>query len=297
MSSKSILIVTTFLTALTAQEPATPPASQAEKYRILKDTFAAGMKAEGAQDWAAALASFRQAAALAPTQFPVWFHLAEAAQKLAKQTTDSGQRDQLRAESLAAFDKAIALKPNDPAVHNNYALALAAGGNFTAAREQLDIAVRLDPQKAGQYYYNLGAVAVNDGRTQEGCDAFAAGLQADPNFAGNHYENGLCFFAQATVRADGTTYVPPGAREGLLEYLRLSPTGRFAAYAGALLDSLNAPVDTKYVRPGYQMPGPRGDNAPRFGGQASLVHQPGVSIAGQADAGAGNGAVTGLDRS
>jgi len=273
MSSKSILVVAAFFTTLAAQEPAAPPASQAEKNRLLQDHFDAGLKAESAKDWSAALASFRQAAALGPNQSAVWAHIAVAAQKLAKQTTDSGQRDQLRAESLAAFDKAIALKPNDASFHNNYALALAAGGDFNAAREQLDTAVRLDPQKAGQYYYNLGAVAVNSNRNQEGCDAFAAGLQADPNFAGNHYENGLCLFIQATVRADGKTYVPPGAREGLSEYLRLSPSGSFAAFAGALLDSLDVPVETKYVRPGYRPPASQGDEATRFRGQVSLARE------------------------
>ena len=254
ISSRFLPVVAVILSALAAQEPAAGPASEAERNRSLKDAFAAGIQAENAKDWQAALTAFRQATALDPKQFAVWFHLADVAGKLARQSTGAAQRDQLRDESVAAFEKAVALKPGDAAVHNNYALALATAGNYAAARQQLDTAVRLDPSKAAQYYYNLGAVAVNDGRNQEGCDAFGAGLKADPNYAENHYQGGLCYFARATIREDGTTDMPPGARQGFSEYLRLSPAGRFADTARELAASLDTPVETNYVRPGYQPP-------------------------------------------
>jgi TonB family protein len=256
MSFWFLPVAAVFLAALGAQESPAGPARQTERSGDLKEAFAAGVQAENADDWQAALAAFRQAAALAPKQFPVWFHLAEAAEKLAKQTADSAQREQLRAESVAAFDKAVALKPNDPAVHNNYALALAAAGNYVAAREHLDTAVRLDPQKAGQYYYNLGAVAVNDGRTQEGCDAFAAAVKADPNYPESHYQTGVCAFYRATVKGDGTTDIPPDARRSLSEYLRLSPAGQFVEIAKELVASLDSPIEMDYVRPGYSGPPP-----------------------------------------
>jgi TonB family protein len=261
-----------------------PPMSQddrnriLEKNRLLNATFDAGRKAVSSNDWSAALASFRQASTLDPNQAVVWANLADAAQNLAKQTTDNGRQNELRAESLAAFDKAIALKPDDAAIHNNYALMLASSGNFAAARAQLDAAVRLEPQNAAKYYYNLGAIAVNNGRFQEACDEFAAGLQANPNYADNQYQNGVCLFAQAAVAADGKSHAPPGVRVGLSEYLRLSPAGVFAAFAKDLLDSLDAPIETKYLRPGYVPPnGQAGKNTRlRVDGsaqQAKLVRQ------------------------
>ena len=65
MSWRSILQPAVLCTGWAAQEAAAPPASQAGQYRILKDAFEAGMKAESAKDWPAALASLRQAAASA----------------------------------------------------------------------------------------------------------------------------------------------------------------------------------------------------------------------------------------
>src|SRR5690349_19247723 len=126
MSSRILSVVAIFLAVLAAQEPAAAP--EAERNRSLKDAFAAGIQAENAKDWQAALTAFRQASVLDPKQFAVWFHLADVAEKLAKQSAGGTQLDQFRAESVAAYEKAVALKPGDAAIHNNYALELATRG-------------------------------------------------------------------------------------------------------------------------------------------------------------------------
>ena len=70
-------------------------------------------------------------------------------------------------KGLAAYQKAIELKPDDPSFHNNYALALVKNKKLPEAQAELTKAAQLDPTNAGKYYYNMGAVLVNSGQMDE----------------------------------------------------------------------------------------------------------------------------------
>jgi tetratricopeptide (TPR) repeat protein len=167
--------------AVPAQSSA-PAATQAERKRLV-EVFNAGLKAQAAKDWPTALSCFRQASAIDPKQHVVWAHLGETATVLARQTQDNGQRSQLLAEALAAYERAVNLKPDEASYRNNYAIALGESGDFPAAKTQLDAAIQADPGGAARYHYNFGAVAANSGHMPEACSEFRAALQADPNYS------------------------------------------------------------------------------------------------------------------
>ena len=70
------------------------------------------------------------------------------------------------AKSIDAFQKAIELNPTDGGLHNNFALALAQAKKFPEMQAELEKAASIEPTKAGQYYYNLGAVLVNNNQNE-----------------------------------------------------------------------------------------------------------------------------------
>src|SRR5207253_1904201 len=102
-----------------------------------------------------------KASELDPKQSVVWAHLADAYTAVAKTKTGKEKED-LYAKVFDSYNKALELKPDDASAHNNYALALAAGGKFAEAQAELNKAAQFDPPNAGKYYYNLGALLVNN---------------------------------------------------------------------------------------------------------------------------------------
>ena len=89
-----------------------------------------------------------------PNQNVIWANLADAYVGLAATKTGADQQAPLD-KALEAYSKAIALKPDNPAYHNNYALTLAKAKKFDEAQNELNKAAQLDPTNAGRYYYNL----------------------------------------------------------------------------------------------------------------------------------------------
>src|SRR5207248_506545 len=148
-----------------------------------------------------------------------------------------------------AYQKALELKPDDAAAHNNYALALAQAKKTAEAQAELTKAAQLEPAKAGQYYYNLGAVLVNTGQAEPACDAFKKAIETDASYAEAQYQWGNCLFAKAQVTPEGKVTPVPGTAEAFQKYLELAPTGPNAEAAKGMLQAINAAIDTKYVNP------------------------------------------------
>jgi tetratricopeptide (TPR) repeat protein len=206
------------------------------------------MTALQAKQYDQAIASLTKASELDPKQVAVWSYLAEANIQMAK-TKTGPEKDAALTKGQEAYQKALELKPDDAAAHNNYALALAQSKKIPEAQAELTKAAQLDPSKAGQYYYNLGAVLVNTGQAEPACDAFKKAVDTDANYAEAQYQWGNCLFAKATVTADGKVTPVPGTAEAFQKYLELSPTGPNAEAAKGMLTAINASVDTKYANP------------------------------------------------
>jgi tetratricopeptide (TPR) repeat protein len=222
--------------------------SSMKKNKELNDAFNAGLTALQAKQYDAAVASLTKASELDPKQIAVWAQLADAYVGLAG-TKTGPEFDATMAKGLEAYGKAIELNPNDGATHNNYALALAKAKKYDEMKVELNKAAQLDPAKAGQYYYNLGALMVNAGQNDAAVDSFKKAIEADPKHADSYYQLGVGLVSKATLGADGKMTPVPGTVEAFQKYLELAPNGQFAEGAKGMLDTFNAKIDTSYKNP------------------------------------------------
>jgi tetratricopeptide (TPR) repeat protein len=218
------------------------------KNKALNDTFNAGKDALAAKNWDAAVAAFSKGSELDPMQSVIWANLADSYIGLAG--TKSGPDQQAALDKgLDAYTKAIALKPDNPAYHNNYALTLARDKKYDQAQDELNKAAQLDPTQAGRYYYNLGAVYINSGQSAPAETAFKKAIEVQPDYADAQYQYASALSAKLTTTSDGKVVAPPGMKEALEKYLALAPMGQFADAAKGLLQAIGATVQTNYQNP------------------------------------------------
>ncbi len=177
----------------------------------MNDAFNTGMDAMKAKQYDAAVASFLKASELDPKQHVVWGQLADAYVALA--TTKIGAEQQtILGQGLAAFQKAIEMKPDDPAYHNNYGLALTRAKKFDEAKAELTKAAEIDPPNGGKYFYNLGAVLTNIGQLDPAGEAFKKATEMDPNYADAQYSTA---FSDVQAQLRGRKFVRGGHGERL----------------------------------------------------------------------------------
>src|SRR5947208_322989 len=219
-----------------------------KKNKELNDAFNAGMEAMTAKKYDEAVTAFEKAAAADPSQQAIYAQLGEAHLKMSEGKTGADY-DAHIAKAMEAYSKAIELKPDDPGSHNNYALALGKAKKFPEMQAELKKAADLDPQNAGKYYYNLGAMLVNAGQTEPAVDAFKKAIELQPNYADAYYQYAVSLSAKMSTDKDGNVVAPPEMAPALNKYLELAPTGANAEAAKALLQGINAKVETKFTDP------------------------------------------------
>lgn len=228
------------------------------KNKALNDAFNAGMQAlqsaqaaqpaEKANLFTSAVDAFKKAGEMDPNQHVVWAHLGDSYLGLAL-TKTGPEQDQAVNSGIEAWQKALALAPNDAGYHNNFALGLARAKKLKEAGEELQKAAELDPPHAGTYYYNLGALLVNSGQNEPATEWFKKAVEVDPNYAEAHYQYGLALMGKAQTTADGKIVAPPGAKEEFEKYLQLAPNGQNVVNAKAMLEAMNTQIETQYTNP------------------------------------------------
>lgn len=223
------------------------------KNKALNDAFNGGMEALKNKQYDAAAEAFAKASEMDPKQHVIWAQLAESymGQSMTKTGPDQAA---IQAKSIEAYTKAIELKPDDAAYHNNFGLALVKVKKFPEAQAELEKAAQIDPPNAGRYFYNLGAVLVNTGQTEPAGIAFKRAIDADPNYADAQYQYGIYLLSKATTTADGKVTPVPGTREAFQKYVDLKPDGPFAESAKGMLTSLESTVSTEYKNPSAPAP-------------------------------------------
>ncbi len=214
------------------------------KNKALNEAFNAGKTAAAANNWDGAIDGFSKATEVDPNQHVVWGNLADSYAARAKTKTGADQTADL-GKAAEAYQKALAIKPDDAAYHNNYALVLAQEKKYDDAQAELTKAAQADPTNAGKYYFNLGAVYVNTGNADAAAAAFKKAIEVDPNYAEAYYQYGLSLMGKATVD-NGKTIAPPGTAEAFQKYLDLAPTGPNAQTAKDMITSLGATVQTNF---------------------------------------------------
>ena len=222
------------------------------KNKALNDAFNAGKTAAAANNWDGAIEGFSKASEVDPNQHVVWGNLADSYAARAKSKTGADQTADLE-KSAEAYQKAIAIKPDDAAYHNNYALVLAQEKKYDDAQAELTKAAQADPPNAGKYYFNLGAVYVNTGNGDAAMTAFKKAIETDPNYADAYYQYGLSLMGKATTDTSGKIIAPPGTIEAFQKYLELKPDGPFAQPSKDMIASLGGTVQTNFSnRPAAQ---------------------------------------------
>jgi tetratricopeptide (TPR) repeat protein len=233
-----------------------------QKQKALNDAFNEGLTAlqaaptqttpdAKAQQYQTAVTALEKASTLDTTQPAVWSNLGDAYIGLAG-TKTGGEFDDATAKGIDAYNKAIALKPDDPATHNNYGLALAKAKKYPEAEAELRKAAELDPPTAFQRFYNLGALLSNIGQAEPASKAFKAAIDAapdNPKNAESYYQYGLSLAGQATVDKEGKFVAPPGTIEAFQKYLTLAPTGPNAQPCKDMITQLGGSIQTTYANP------------------------------------------------
>jgi tetratricopeptide (TPR) repeat protein len=219
------------------------------KNKALNDAFNAGKTAMEAKQYDAAIESFEKAKAMDPSQNVIWGNLADAYAAAGKTKTGADQQAMMD-KGIESYQKAIELKPDDAAYHNNYALLLAQSKKSDEALVELTKAAQLDPPNAGKYYFNGGAVLVNLGQNEPAGGMFKKAIEADPNYADAHYQYGIFLIGKATTTPDGKIVPPAGTKEEFEKYLELKPDGSNAEAAKAMLQSMGETLQTDYSKPG-----------------------------------------------
>jgi tetratricopeptide (TPR) repeat protein len=218
------------------------------KGKALNEAFNAGKEALIAKNFDVAVTQFGKAAEMKADEPAIWANLGDAEIGLSKTKTGAEQNDALN-KGMDAYKKALEMRPDDAGVHNNYGLALAQAKKFDEAQAELGKAAQLEPANAGKYYFNLGALLVNNGQAEQAGDAFKKAIDADPKYADAQYQYGIYLIGKAKLGADNKYDPVPGTREAFQAYLDLKPDGQFAESAKGMLASLSAAVDTSYQNP------------------------------------------------
>ncbi len=221
------------------------------KNKALNDAFNQGMEAMKLKQFDQAVAAFAKATEMDPKQHVVWGQLAEAYVAQAGTKTGQEQTD-VMTKGLEVYAKALELKPDDAAYHNNFALALAKAKKFPEAQAELEKAAQLDPPNAGRYFYNLGAVLVNTGQIEPAGVAFKRAIEGDPNYADAQYQYGVYLISKAQTTPDGKVIPVPGTKEAFQKYLELKPDGPFADSAKGMLASMDTSLQTQFENPDAQ---------------------------------------------
>ena len=228
-------------------------AERMKKNQALNQAYNDGIAAESAKQWDQAIDNLSKASEMDPTQLAVWSHLASSYQGLAA-TKTGADFDSNMQKALDAYTKALAIKPDDPGIHNNYALALAKDKKFPEAQAELQKAAQLDPTNGGKYYFNLGALLVNANQYEPAGEAFKKAIELTPTYADAYYQYGVCLSAKMTTGADGKVSAPPEMAQAFQKYLELAPDGPNAQGAKDMLAALGAGVQTQYQNPNKKSP-------------------------------------------
>lgn len=218
------------------------------KNKELNDAFNVGKDALAAKQYDVAIQSLTKATTLDPNQHVVWASLADA-YTAAGAAKAGEEQTALYMKGIEAWDKALALKADDAAYHNNYALLLARVKKTPEAQAELNKAAQLDPTQSGKFYYNLGAVLVNTGQIDASGEAFKKAIDTDPNYADAQYQYGMYLMSKAQTTPDGKFIPPPGTIEAFQKYIELRPDGANAQTAKDMLTAVGSGITTKYENP------------------------------------------------
>ena len=214
-------------------------AKQEKQFKGLKQYFEQGNTLYNQGQYKEAAAAFAQALPLAKDK-----NVPVVLSRLADSYSKAKEYDQ----AVATYQKALALTPEDAALHNNLGSVYASTGKLPEAQAEFEKAATLDPTNAGRYYFNVGAIMYNSGKMDEALTAFKKVISLDPKNAQAYYLEGQALMGKATMTPDGKVKAPDGTVEAFQQYLKLDPNGPNAAAAKAMIATIKGDVSTSYKK-------------------------------------------------
>lgn len=230
------------------------------KLKNLNAMLSQGKQMMDAGDYDGATGIYENAVQADPSRDLLWANLGSAYLAKAAKTKDKAETTAVANKAVEALQKAIGIKPNDAAYHNNLGQAYSRAGNTAEALNQFRTAAQMDPTAAARYYFNAGAILTNEStklapnspeqrtKLDEANDMFRKSIAADPKYSDGeaYYQIATNLLGQATVAKDGKMVVPDGTADAYQKYLAGSPNGRFAESAKQTLAALGSTVETTY---------------------------------------------------
>jgi len=225
--------------------------------KTLNEKLLAAKTASDAGDFDGAITTLKDATDVDATRDLLWFKLGDAYRMSANKQTDPAEKKNRYEQAVNAYQKAIDLKTAHPdpkeqdagqklaAYYNNLAEADAKSGKIDDAVTNYNKAAQLDPARAGQYNFNVGAVLTNAGKVDDAIVAFDKVIAADPTKADAYYWKGVNMIGKASLKGDKMV-APDGTAEAFNKYLELAPTGPYAQPAKDMLASIGASVETGF---------------------------------------------------
>ena len=225
--------------------------------KTLNEKLLAAKTATDAGDFESAITTLKDATDVDASRDLLWFKLGDAYRMSANKQTDPAEKKNRYEQAVNAYQKAIDLKTAHPdpkeqdagqklaAYYNNLAEADAKSGKIDDAVTNYNKAAQLDPARAGQYSFNVGAVLTNAGKVDDAIVAFDKVIAADPTKADAYYWKGVNMIGKASLKGDKMV-APDGTAEAFNKYLELAPTGPYAQPAKDMLASIGASVETGF---------------------------------------------------
>jgi len=234
------------------------------KIKNLNAMLAQAKQMETGGDYDGAIGVYQQAVQADASKDLLWANLGGAYLLKASKTADKTQTAELAGKAAEALQKALGIKPNEAAYHNNLGQAYARSNKTTDALKEFTNAAQLDPTGAARYYFNAGAILTNEStklppgsdeqrqKLNEANDMFRKSLAADAKYSDGEasYQIGTNLLSQVTLAKDGSMVFPPGTAEAFQKYLDTSPNGRYAEIAKQNLTALGSKVETTYKKGG-----------------------------------------------
>jgi tetratricopeptide (TPR) repeat protein len=225
--------------------------------KTLNEKLLAAKTASDAGDFDSAIATLSEATQVDANRDLLWFKLGDAYRMSAPKQTDPAEKQKRYAQAAESYQKAIDLKAANPdpkdaeanqklaAYYNNLAEADAKSNKIDDAVTNYNKAAQLDPARAGQYNFNIGAVLTNAGKVDDAIVAFDKVIAVDPTKADAYYWKGVNMIGKATLKGDKMV-APEGTADAFNKYLELAPTGNYAQPAKDMLASIGAAVETGF---------------------------------------------------
>jgi tetratricopeptide (TPR) repeat protein len=151
-------------------------------------------------------------------------------------------------DAISAHEKALQLDPGLMQAHVNLISLYGRTGNFQKAEEHYQAALKLNPDKYPDAYYNYGVLLMKEGKLGEAQAEFATALKINPLYADAHNDLGYVLESQGKLDDAASEYRKaaeerPDFRKAHFNLARLLVTQRRYSEAIEQLQQTLTPVD------------------------------------------------------